>query len=80
MNLKIPRETVVINRNFLHDAIWLVNEYYPYTKNYKEIAHAISVEFECECDEKDIENYFVDKNFELIEEVEQRLLYKNVTR
>ena len=51
-------EKLGVNNEFLFNAINIVEEYYLYPKTYGDLAHIISIEFNCICKEKDISNYF----------------------
>jgi len=52
------KEKLRVDNEFLADAINIVEEYYLYPKSYKDLAHIISIEFNCKCVERDIANYF----------------------
>lgn len=68
-----------IDSKFLQDAIYLVKEYYTFPQSSIELAHAVSIEFDCKCTKENIEDYFVDKRYNLMEEEDKRIMYEHVT-
>jgi hypothetical protein len=72
------KKELIINREFLTDAIYLVKEYYRVDTTYRQMAHIINVEFECNCTENDIENHYIDNRFDLDSNIDEKMIYKNV--
>lgn len=56
------KENIKCDQEFLADAINMVEEYYLYPKSYEDLAHIISIEFNCKCRTEDITKYFKNSN------------------